>query len=179
MKEHHIDDLIHLFASCFLQNYNTILIRGQDEPIYLPADEQNPHHRIIFAHGFFASALHEISHWLIAGSKRRELIDFGYWYVPDGRNEQEQALFQVVEVKPQALEWILSKACGFKFRISNDNLDGDAGDPLAFKEAVLKQVHHYLDAGLSERASILVKALAIFYDINPQFQKEDFRIEDL
>jgi hypothetical protein len=179
MKEHHIEDLIQIFAVCFLNDYNTILVRGDDEPIYLPSDELNPHHRIIFAHGFFASALHEISHWLIAGAKRRELIDFGYWYVPDGRNQEQQALFQVVEVKPQALEWILSKACGFKFRISCDNLDGDAGDPTAFKQAVLNQVHQYLELGLPERASTLAKALSVFYKTNPSFQKEDFRLEDL
>ncbi|MDI8993212.1 elongation factor P hydroxylase, partial [Salmonella enterica subsp. enterica serovar Anatum] len=42
--------------------------------IYLPADAQVPYHRIVFAHGFYASALHEISHWCIAGKARRELV---------------------------------------------------------------------------------------------------------
>ncbi len=50
----------------------------------------------------FASALHEISHWCIAGKARRELVDFGYWYCPDGRDAMTQSQFEDVEVKPQA-----------------------------------------------------------------------------
>lgn len=44
------------------------------------------------------------------GEKRRQLVDFGYWYAPDGRSAEQQELFQAVEVKPQAMEWILSPA---------------------------------------------------------------------
>ncbi|MGC6745047.1 elongation factor P hydroxylase [Escherichia coli] len=47
--------------------FNTRLIKGDDEPIYLPADAEVPYNRIVFAHGFYASAIHEISHWCIAG----------------------------------------------------------------------------------------------------------------
>ncbi|PPS58814.1 hypothetical protein CRX72_23640 [Pantoea sp. BRM17] len=64
------------------------LIKGDDEPIYLPADAESPWHRVVFAHGFYASALHEISHWCIAGDARRQQVDFGYWYCPDGRDAQ-------------------------------------------------------------------------------------------
>ena len=174
MKEHLIDDLIHIFYQCFFDSYNTKLILGDDEPIYLPSDQHTPFNRIIFAHGFYSSALHEISHWLIAGQSRRALVDFGYWYVPDGRNESEQALFQVVEVKPQALEWILSKACNFKFRISNDNLDGVCGDSEAFKNAVYNQVLCYLEKGLPERAATLKKALCTFYQVDENFNPQDF-----
>ncbi|WP_411546223.1 elongation factor P hydroxylase [Klebsiella pneumoniae] len=70
------------------EEFNTRLIKGDDEPIFcypradLPADDDfyplTPYHRrsrdclprghdvssIVFAHGFFASALHEISHWM-------------------------------------------------------------------------------------------------------------------
>ena len=84
---------------------------GEDEPIYLPADQQCAHHRIIFAHGFFASALHEISHWCIAGPERRLLVDFGYWYEPDGRDVLKQAEFERLEIKPQAVEWALATSC--------------------------------------------------------------------
>jgi hypothetical protein len=75
---HDIDDLIHLFDGVFADHYRTRLVRGEDEPIYLPANARQDHHRIVFAHGFFASALHEISHWCIAGEKRRQLEDYGY-----------------------------------------------------------------------------------------------------
>ena len=79
-QQHHYQQLIDLFDSCFAEEFNTRLIKGDDEPIYLPADDETPYHRIVFAHGFFASALHEISHWCVAGKARREQVDFGYWY---------------------------------------------------------------------------------------------------
>ena len=59
---HHYEQLITLFNDCFADDFNTRLIKGDDEPIYLPADAEVPYHRIVFAHGFYASALHEISH---------------------------------------------------------------------------------------------------------------------
>jgi elongation factor P hydroxylase len=102
-QQHHYQQLIDLFDSCFAEEFNTRLIKGDDEPIYLPADDDTPYHRIVFAHGFFASALHEISHWCVAGKARRELVDFGYWYCPDGRDAMTQSQFEDVEVKPQAL----------------------------------------------------------------------------
>ena len=83
---HNYEQLIEIFDSCFADDFNTRLIKGDDEPIYLPADDEVPYNRIIFAHGFYASGLHEISHWCIAGKARRELVDFGYWYCPDGRD---------------------------------------------------------------------------------------------
>ncbi len=83
---HHYEQLIEIFDGCFADDFNTRLIKGDDEPIYLPADAEVPYNRIVFAHGFYASGLHEISHWCIAGEARRELVDFGYWYCPDGRD---------------------------------------------------------------------------------------------
>lgn len=71
MKEHNYNHLINIFSICFENEYRTRLIKGDDEPIYLPADEKIPYHRIIFARGFYASALYEISHWCIAGEARR------------------------------------------------------------------------------------------------------------
>ena len=63
-RMHQIADLIAIFESTFYQSHNTRLIKGDDEPIYLPADEQTPYHQIVFAHGFYASALHEIHAYL-------------------------------------------------------------------------------------------------------------------
>ncbi|HKN05436.1 MAG TPA: elongation factor P hydroxylase, partial [Buttiauxella sp.] len=64
--EHHYQELIDIFDNCFKDEFNTCLIKGDDEPIYLPADEETPYHRVVFAHGYYASGMHEISHWLIA-----------------------------------------------------------------------------------------------------------------
>ena len=102
---HKYEQLIEIFDGCFAEDFNTRLIKGDDEPIYLPADDDVPYNRIVFAHGFYASGLHEISHWCIAGKARRELVDFGYWYCPDGRDAMTQSQFEDVEVKPQAFDW--------------------------------------------------------------------------
>lgn len=173
---HKYQDLIAVFNSCFQEEFNTQLVKGEDEPIYLPADEYRPYHAIFFAHGFFASALHECSHWLIAGERRRLLVDFGYWYEPDGRSLEQQKLFQVVEVKPQATEWILSVAAGFPFRVSIDNLNGEESDSTEFKQAVYEQVKTYINEGLSIRTNAFRQALCHFYGTSLALNLEDFDV---
>lgn len=141
-----VDWLIQAFSVCFLDK-NTVLVRSSEdngfEPEYLPAAADMPA-RICFAHGFFSSALHEISHWCIAGKHRRTLPDFGYWYAPDGRDAQQQAQFEQVEVKPQAIEWLFTLACSRRFRVSLDNLNGDAGHGEQFRQHVYEQAQAYL-----------------------------------
>ncbi|TXJ09005.1 MAG: hypothetical protein E6Q25_04270 [Acinetobacter sp.] len=137
-----VDWLIRHFNHWF-SHHNVILVRGEHEPEYFPATTFEPA-KIQFAHGFFNSALHEISHWCIAGQHRRTLPDLGYWYAPDGRTQEQQALFEQVEVKPQALEWLFARACLRPFRVSLDNLTGDGGDGQIFKDHVFAQVQHYL-----------------------------------
>ncbi len=135
-------DWLILHFNLWFSHLNVILVRGIDEPEYFPVTEQQPA-RIQFAHGFFNSALHEISHWTIAGEQRRLLPDLGYWYTPDGRTAEQQALFESVEIKPQAIEWLFSKAFGRKFRVSLDNLTGDGSDGAVFKDHVFAQVQRY------------------------------------
>ena len=43
---HHYEQLIEIFNSCFADEFNTRLIKGDDEPIYLPADAEVPYNRI-------------------------------------------------------------------------------------------------------------------------------------
>jgi hypothetical protein len=176
---HHYQDLITIFDQCFSSTFNTRLIKGDDEPEYLPAAGERTYHALFFAHGFFSSALHECSHWLIAGEERRKLVDFGYWYVPDGRTAEQQALFQCVEVKPQAVEWILSKATGHKFRVSIDNLNGAESDTEAFKSAVYLQVLHYCQNGLPLRTQEFRKALCTFYGQSIDLNRDDFSVDEL
>ncbi len=90
-------------------------------------------------------------------------LDYGYWYKPDGRNAKEQQLFQSVEVKPQALEWHLSNACGYRFQYSFDNLNGDLAGEDVFKNAVQRQLYCYETKGLHPRAKIFYDALKHFY----------------
>lgn len=137
----HVDWLILHFNQWF-SHLNVQLVRGDFEPEYFPATKDMPA-RIQFAHGYFNSALHEISHWTIAGEQRRLLPDLGYWYAPDGRSAEQQALFEQVEIKPQAIEWLFAQAFGRKFRVSLDNLTGEGGDGTIFKDNVFAQVQRY------------------------------------
>jgi len=167
MTRHRVDDLIAIFDRTFGHSHATELVRGDAEPLYLPCDDTRPRAQIVFAHGYFASALHEIAHWCIAGRKRRQLVDFGYWYIPDGRSPAEQQAFTRVEEKPQALEWAFSVACGKIFVFSADNLDGEVLDDTAFRRAVRDRVRHYLDRGFPKRAAIFIDALRAFYGTDP------------
>ncbi|HEX5515705.1 MAG TPA: elongation factor P hydroxylase [Gammaproteobacteria bacterium] len=163
MSGHTIADLIRLFNDEFRQADNTILVRGEDEPIYLPADQDHPHHRVIFAHGFYASALHEVAHWCIAGAARRQLVDYGYWYRPDGRNAAEQVEFERVEARPQALEWAFSIAAGFRFNVSADNLSGLPVDLAAFRRRVYQELRNYAERGFPPRGQRFMTRLQEFY----------------
>jgi len=158
-------DLIRIFNHTFSSSMNTLLIKGGDEPLYSPANEACEYHQIIFAHGFFSSALHEISHWCLAGTNRRLKEDFGYWYTPDGRDESQQREFEQVEIKPQAIEWALSVSAGKSFDVSVDNLSGTGHtDRIVFKKAVYQQVMHYLNSGFPDDAEKFIIALAEFYN---------------
>lgn len=161
---HNAEDLVKIFNKCFFENYNTLLEFGTDEPIYLPASEKNPHNVIYFAHGYFSSALHECAHWLIASTHRRTLVDYGYWYVPDGRSEAEQKNFLKVEIKPQALELLLSMACGYKFQFSLDNLNGEETDLAQFKQDVHQQLLHYKQFGLGKRGDLFLAEISRYYE---------------
>ena len=135
-------DWLILHFNHWFSHHNVTLVRGDFEPEYFPATNKEPA-KIQFAHGFFNSALHEISHWSIAGEKRRLLPDLGYWYAPDGRTQEQQILFEQVEIKPQAIEWLFAQSFGRKFRVSLDNLTGDGGDGKLFKDNVYAQVQRY------------------------------------
>lgn len=178
-EHHHYSTLVRLFNEAFSQRDGTRLIRGGEAPIYWPADRHIPWARLFFARGFYASALHEVAHWCIAGPARRQLPDFGYWYAPDGRDASQQQAFEQVEVKPQALEWIFAKACGWRFSVSLDNLGGERTDDRPFKRAVLSQVHHYCREGLPARAQRFRDVLAEHYGMGPGPGAEQFTAEEL
>lgn len=153
-----------LFNDLFRESHRTILVKGSGEPEYLPAEGPDGLAQVVFAHGYFASALHEVSHWCIAGEHRRTLHDFGYWYCPDGRTPEQQGAFERVEVKPQALEWLFSLAAGARFHISVDNLSGcGAADEQGFRQKVREQAGRYLKTGLPRRAGDFFESLKTFY----------------
>jgi len=160
-------NIVNLFNDLFSQSYNTRLLCAvcdgrcgeRDEPVYEPATLERSYHQVVFAHGYFSSALHEIAHWCLAGSDRRLLEDFGYWYRPDGRTAPQQAEFEEVEVKPQAIEWLFSLACQSVFVASADNLAFEVHDDVAFRLAVSAQARAYFSHGLPTRAALLLSML--------------------
>ena len=158
-----IEDLIFVFNDIFKINSQTILVSGGDEPVYLPRTSIQKYDQIVFTKDYYSSALHEISHWCIAGKERRKHIDYGYWYAPDGRSNERQALFEQVEIKPQALECIFSKMAGHSFNVSVDNLNGEPHDIKIFEQNVAAQVENYLSAHLPKRAEMFRRALKCFY----------------
>lgn len=159
-EKYQVDWLIFQFNQWFKAK-NTELVRGDYEPEYFAPTEREPA-KIVFAHGFFASCLHEISHWCVAGNKRRQLNDFGYWYAPDGRSEQQQQQFEQVEIIPQAIECLLSLSCGKRFLVSQDNLFADFDTSNStFADDVAKQAIKFFSTGekLPSDAKFLIAQL--------------------
>lgn len=173
-------DWLILHFNRWFSHLNVNLVKGDFEPEYFPATDSTPA-RIQFAHGFFNSALHEISHWSIAGNKRRLLPDLGYWYAPDGRTAEQQALFEQVEIKPQAIEWLFATAFGRKFRVSLDNLTGEGGDGNRFKDHVFAQVQAYFSgqAQLPRDAKHFIDCICLCTRASKTLQSDEFQREML
>ena len=153
-----------MFRDCFFDQYATTLEGGGLEPVYLPSsDLAREPHRIVYREDYFASALHEVAHWCLAGAARRALEDYGYWYRPDGRDHAEQEEFERAETRPQAVEWVFSDACGFPFHLSADNLTADLAGAFVpsgrFEAGVLAAKADFLVHGLPARADRFLKAL--------------------
>lgn len=150
--------IIESFHQVFEKNYQVRLIGGFDEPLYLPA-KKNQKAEIRFKEDFPSSALHEISHWCIAGKSRREKVDYGYWYYPDGRTPKQQLLFSEVEKSPQALEMAFSHLIKLPFHISQDNLSMEEPNE-HFPKLVKRQYLDYLEHKFPSRAFIYMQYLA-------------------
>lgn len=151
-----------VFFDCFHDRYRTRLLGGAAEPLYLPASATRDA-RIYYREDFAASALHEVAHWCIAGPRRRQCEDYGYWYAPDGRTAAQQRAFEIVEVKPQALEWHFALAAGVPFHVSADNLLApDSGDG-SFAAAVAEQARRWCRQPLPPRAALYRRALALHF----------------
>ncbi|MEP4147967.1 MAG: elongation factor P hydroxylase [Halioglobus sp.] len=170
-----------VFNRCFADSQNTRLVGGAAEPLFQPAAADQMINLLFFREDYFASALHEIAHWCIAGLERRKQLDFGYWYAPEGRSENEQKTFEAVEVKPQALEWFFSMACNYPFRISVDNfgIGGELPDTLRFRRDVAAQARYWQQKGLPPRAMRFFDALVKEFDTGVEMGKLQFDAEAL
>lgn len=137
--------VIDIFNRLFGDSEQTRLLGGAIEPLYVPRNSSSSFHQILFREDYLSSALHEVAHWCIAGVERRKLVDYGYWYQPDGRDRAQQKNFEQVEIKPQALEWLFSLACNQPFTLSADNLAGELKPNLNFVQAVEQEARRWRD----------------------------------
>jgi hypothetical protein len=171
-----------VFDDCFVSSCNTRLCGGADEPLYQPAVKSAACHVLYYRGDFFASALHEVAHWCIAGAQRRQQLDFGYWYNPEGRSADQQRVFEAVECKPQALEWFFSRACAYRFQVSADNPDlASLGmlNSAAFQRVVLEQALAWQKAGLPARAGVFFAALCREFGTAIAATQLDFTLAEL
>lgn len=157
-----------LFHTTFYREYQTRLYGGAAEPLYEPEKynetTQRREHCIYYRDNYFASALHEVAHWCLAGEQRRRQIDFGYWYYPEGRSADQQQRFLDAEVKPQAIELLFSIASGYFFQPSMDDFSVSATQRSAYQQTITEQALHYCRHGLPPRAETFYVALATYYD---------------
>jgi elongation factor P hydroxylase len=137
LENEKLNSVINIFNHSFCSAENVILKGGFEEPFYLAATK-NTKAEIQFTRDYVSSALHELAHWCVAGKKRRQSDDYGYWYVPDGRDADQQTRFFEVEVLPQAYEFYLSLACKVEFKLSLDNVNGDVLMTDSFKQKVIE-----------------------------------------
>jgi elongation factor P hydroxylase len=146
-----------IFECCFGRRYSTQLCGGAAEPLYLPATKDRCA-QLYFRADYAASALHEVAHWCLAGAKRRDLVDFGYQYVPAPRSPLQQMQFFSAELRSQSLESYLAEAAGVRFTISTDNfaLDGTLDANTIEQEGLFAR--QLLDQGLATQSWLETKA---------------------
>lgn len=179
MKIHHYQDLITLFNDLYKESEETILINGGEDPIYLPKNESSSFNQIIFQENYFASALHEIAHWCIAGKERRKLVDYGYQYQPNIYSTNDRNIYEKLETKPQAIEWIFCLATGTPFYVSiGDDWPVREINP-DFRYNIYQQAIYYFQHGLPRRAEQFKQILLKFYKREEISESSVFRLEDL
>ena len=149
--------LMCLYNREFAASDKTELIGGAAEPYYQPGSP----HRIYFRADYVRSALHEVAHWCVAGRRRRQFPDYGYWYSPDGRGVAQQQAFFAVEARPQAIERCFCEAIGIPFSPSVDNV-GAQIEPeqlRRFEARIQEWCDQFALTGLPLRAARFITAL--------------------
>jgi elongation factor P hydroxylase len=146
-----------------LINHGTRLTGGYSEPYY-KAPGTTSLAEVQFTRDYERSALHELGHWCVAGKQRRLLNDYDYWYIPDGRSDEQQRLFFAVEVKPQAVEKYFCTALALPFVISVDNLGNHPQTGVnEFNDRVNEQYCRYQVEGFPSRATEIFTCMQQWY----------------
>lgn len=153
-------NLIHAFANIFP---NLIIKGGAEEPFYQAPTANSPA-ILYFRSNYPRSLLHEMSHYCLAGERRRGLDDFGYWYAPCGRTAEEQQRFEEVEARPQGLEKAMCEVVGLKFSPSLDDFSGRPASE-SFLQA-LELAYQEMRANPPPTANKVLSGLKGYWDSN-------------
>ena len=154
-------EIARLFNSTFEVEYGVVMSGGYSEPLYLPGEqlgEGKSHVRYTYDHA--SSALHEASHWCMAGRARRKLVDYGYFYDPPPRSEVTQRRFEYFELDAQALEYLLSRSADIPFHVSLDDVGTTLEAAYLFRCRVERRARDWLMSGLPPRAALFMNRLA-------------------
>ena len=150
-------DVVALFNKRFAIVEATVLVGGAAEPFFAPGKPSQIH----FREDYVRSALHEVAHWCVAGRRRRQLPDYGYWYSPDGRDADQQQSFFAVEARPQAIERCFCEVIGIPFSPSVDNV-GAQIEPqqlCCFEARIQDWCDQFERTGMPSRATRFITAL--------------------
>jgi len=155
--------IVELFNAVFRRKYNTVLCGGASEPLYVPGGSYSSEPaRLFFRSDYPRSALHEISHWCIAGSRRRKLVDFGYQYTPPPRSPAAQKHFFDLELQSQTLEYIFCEAVQLKFSPSADNFKVNHETEAHYMQRIRENSVSWQRSGVKGDAGLfLVKLLTV------------------
>lgn len=136
-----VDPTLATVLAAFTHTFPELCIQGgADEPFY-QAPKANQSATLFFREDYIRSLLHEMAHYCLAGDRRRQLDDFGFWYHPCGRSAAEQRQFEAAEARPQALERIFCEALDIPFQPSLDDFSGRPINP----EFLEKLENAYID----------------------------------
>ena len=173
------EELAALFNTVFEASEQTILVDTDDEPHYLPRDNDRLLYCIFYTKDSYTSLMHEVAHWCRAGFARRQLPDYGYWYQASNRSPEAQQLYVQSESKTQALEWIFCVAAGLPVQIIPENQPYSFEPSLEFRRSIYEAALHYLQRGLSDRSERFRQALLAHYQKHIVFNESLFLFEDL
>lgn len=118
------DECCQYLINAFANIFPNLTFKGGAEEPYYSAPKGGMNAIIHFRSNYPRSLLHEVSHYCLAGDRRRDIDDFGYWYSECGRTKEEQQRFETVEVRPQGLEKAMCDIVGIKFSPSLDDFSG-------------------------------------------------------
>ncbi len=167
------DEIARRFNAAFLRSHRTVLIGGGLEPLYLPAEGHRPA-VIRYTRDYAQSALHELAHWCLAGSRRRNRLDYGYWYQPPPRSPVQQRRFERVETPVQGLELVMALATGVRFHVSADNHADPHADSAEFRRRIFESAACRLKGGLSPRTLAVLDALNVRWEDRLQTSMEAY-----